>query len=97
MSQLSLFPSCQGEDDRRGSLCSVCAWRHCLLPSGTGGDQSWGSQYLVEAAVSERLPVAVLLERDVPGLANLLNRGLPINDAEQVEEAMAVTTQVQRQ
>ena len=47
--------------------------------------------------MSERLPVAVLLERDVPGLANLLNRDLPIKDAEQVEEAMAVTTQVQRQ
>ena len=65
-----------------GEVCSVCTWRHCLLPSGTGGDQSWGSQYLVEAAVSERLPVAALLERDVPGLANLLNRGLPIKDAE---------------
>ena len=56
-----------------------------------------GSQYLLEAAVSERLPVAVLLGRDVPGLANLLNRGSPIKDTEQVEEAMAVTTRAQRQ
>ena len=56
-----------------------------------------GSQYLLEAEVSERLPVAVLLGRDVPGLANLLNRGSRIKDTEQVEEAMAVTTRAQRQ
>ena len=56
-----------------------------------------GSQYVLEAAVSERLPVAVLLGRDVPGLATLLNRGSPSKDTEQVEEAMAVTTRAQRQ
>ena len=56
-----------------------------------------GSQYVLEAAVSERFPVAVLLGRDVPGLATLLNRGSPSKDTEQVEEAMAVTTRAQRQ
>ena len=66
-----------------GEVSVQCAHGDIVsYPLGTGGDQSGGSQYLVEAAVSERLPVAVLLERDVPGLANLLNRGLPIKDAE---------------
>ena len=56
-----------------------------------------GRSFTVEAAVVEKLPVSVLLGRDVPELVKLLQEphGLEVGEMQQAE-AMAVTTRAQK-
>ena len=53
-----------------------------------------GHHIRVEAAISETLPVAVLLGRDVPELAQLLGGG-PLEEVPESKDAMVVVTRAQ--
>ena len=64
-----------------------------LYPLAALGLEVDGISIPVEAAVSESLPVPVLLGRDVPQLASLL--GKPVGAELQSEEVMVVVTRAQ--
>ena len=68
----------------------LCPWRYSLVPASDGNSGS--VEFEVEAAVSNTLPMDVLLGTDVAGLTTLLGQESTEND----EEAMSVMTRAQQ-
>ena len=71
----------------------LCTWRHqTSSPCFSGGRKLDGAHIQVEAALSEELPVSVLLGTDVPELTHLISgTGLSINLVSQ-EQVMVART-----
>ena len=61
-------PGPDNKDTGRCSHGAMCTRRHGGVPSGSGGAHGDGLPLTVEAALSDTLPTAVLLGRDVPEL-----------------------------
>ena len=60
------------KDDRRGNIHLLCTWGYSRLYSLVEVEIEIGERsFTVEAAVVEKLPVSVLLRRDIPELVQV--------------------------
>lgn len=90
MARQSLAP--EEKSRRTGCHYPMCSWRCSTVPSGCDVElEVEGAKVQVQAAISEKLPVSVLLGTDVPVLGKLLEANPSTVMSNGVKEVLVMT------